>query len=65
MYEILITACLLANPASCETFELPMLSYASVRECTYRAQLDAVRWAEGMPKWAIRKLTCTGVGQNA
>ncbi|WP_162901350.1 hypothetical protein [Breoghania sp. L-A4] len=58
LYEVLITVCLIANPAHCRQVPVPVKLYASIRECSAHAQVDALRWAERKPGWRIAGWTC-------
>ena len=59
MLELVMTACLLAQPAKCQTvypsFAPPS---ASMMQCLYEGQLQAVRWAEQHPKWHVVRWSC-------
>jgi hypothetical protein len=58
MVELLILACLAANPAKCETFNVPFAEPMSLVHCMYAGQLQALNWAEQHPGWTIRRWNC-------
>lgn len=59
MVELVILACLVIQPQSCEEFQVPFLRQTVVAECvTKQPTLEIVQWAMEHPEWAIRKWTC-------
>src|SRR3546814_13224530 len=58
MYEVLIVACLIASPADCKTFEVPLYHYETLHQCSVMAQTNVVEWATHEPRWRIRRFTC-------
>lgn len=64
MYEVLIVACLIASPADCKTFEVPLYHYETLHQCSVMAQLNAVEWASHEPEWRIRRFTCAQMGST-
>ncbi len=58
MYELIVIACLLNQPAKCEEFHLPFQQAVDARHCTEDAQLQLVQWAAERPEWQIRRWTC-------
>lgn len=64
MYEVLIVACLIASPADCKTFEVPLYHYETLHQCSLMAQQNAVEWAQHEPAYRIRRFTCTRIGTS-
>lgn len=64
MYEVLIVACLIASPANCKTFEVPLYHYETLHQCSVMAQQNVVEWAQHEPAWRIRRFTCTRMGSS-
>jgi hypothetical protein len=58
MYELMIIACLLGQPATCEAFHLPFEAPAGIRTCMYLAQFRLLEWKVAMPEWAVKRWTC-------
>lgn len=58
LVEIVIFACLLKEPARCETFRLPFQEEMGMTQCAWQSQLHAARWAGDNPEWLIRKFNC-------
>src|SRR3546814_16092534 len=54
MYEVLILACLIASPADCKTFEVPLYHYETLHQCSVMAQINVVEWASHEPGYRIR-----------
>lgn len=64
LYEVLISACLIAHPGSCAQFDVPLKTYPSIQLCSEHAQIDAMRWSKHKPGWQISKWTCVGSGET-
>lgn len=64
MYELVITACLIAAPAQCTTFELTLTRYDNLDQCARRSTVDLVRWADRKPQWRISRWTCLALGET-
>jgi hypothetical protein len=58
MYELIVIACLLSQPAKCEEFYIPFQEATSAMRCMYDAEFQLVHWAEERPGWQIRRWTC-------
>lgn len=58
MYEVVIVACLVAQPAECRTFRLRPQQYADVLHCSRAAPLHVTRWGMRRTNWQIKKWTC-------
>lgn len=59
MIEIVLSVCLLANPADCKDVRmLQMAEKVTPYMCMFRGQVAAMRWAEGHPKYKIAKWKC-------
>lgn len=58
MYELVVIACLLAEPARCEEFYLSFEQPTGIMACIRTGQLRLARWVEQRPDWVIRKWTC-------
>lgn len=59
MVELVVLACLMAEPQRCEEFHMPFLRTLEVADClTKQPTLEIVQWASEHPGWKIRKWTC-------
>jgi hypothetical protein len=57
MIELVLVACLLKDPARCESRQLatePM----SLIECMVTGQQYLMRWTEENPHWRVRRWSC-------
>ena len=59
MVELVVLACLMAEPRTCEEFHMPFLRPMAVSECmTKPPTIEVIRWANEHPLWTIKKWTC-------
>jgi hypothetical protein len=58
MYELVIIACLIAHPARCEEFVLPVDGAAGIMQCMREGELELARWSADRPDWVIRRWRC-------
>lgn len=59
MYELIVFACLIAQPAKCEEFQVPFQQPMGAMECMRESQFQLVQWLAEHSEWEIRKWTCT------
>ncbi len=60
MIEILVSACLISNPGTCQDVKLSYMSdRVTPQQCMMRGQIALSRWAAGHPKWKIAKWKCS------
>lgn len=57
MIELVLVACLLREPARCESHQLPTEPMGLV-ECMVASQQYLVRWQDEHPTWRVRRWTC-------
>ena len=61
MFEIVLSVCLLADPAKCKDVHL---SYASEGQaltphaCMVYGQSEIAKWSEGNPNWNVKRWMC-------
>jgi hypothetical protein len=61
MIEIVLSVCMLADPAKCKDVHL---SYAAEstnitpQQCMMNGQPEIAKWSEGNPNWQIQKWRC-------
>ena len=58
MYELVVVACLIAQPARCEEFPLPFQHPMGITECMRESQLYLVEWLAEHSDWVIRRWSC-------
>jgi hypothetical protein len=58
VYELIVVACLLAQPAKCEEFPLPFQQPMGMTECMREGQLYLAEWLAGHSDWVIRRWSC-------
>jgi len=58
LVELILTVCLLAQPAVCKDQHIPFLREINVRSCMWQGQLQAVHWLADHPQWRIRRWRC-------
>jgi hypothetical protein len=66
MIELVILACLMSDPTSCQDVPLKFSHDAtSMRECAMSSQIEGARWAGDHPEWQIKKMSCARPTQSA
>lgn len=58
MFQLVITACLIATPAKCESVPLPMGDGSGLMECMVAGQLRVAEWKRDHPSYDVRKWRC-------
>jgi hypothetical protein len=58
MFELIVIACLVAEPAECERFSLPFQQPMGIMRCMREGQLQIVTWAVEHPAWHVRRWIC-------
>jgi hypothetical protein len=57
--ELVVLACLMAEPKRCEEFHMPFLRPMALAECMGKPPtLEVVQWATKHPLWVVKKWTC-------
>lgn len=59
MVELVILACLAAEPDRCGRFRVPFYAPRSTLECMFQGQIYMKDWAEGHPRWQVKGWRCT------
>ena len=57
MFELMVIACLLREPARCQEVWLPTEA-PSLIGCMVSGQFEMVRWNEANPEWQARRWRC-------
>jgi hypothetical protein len=59
MIEILVSACLLADPDQCKDVRLHVAAETvTAQQCIKLGQFEIVKWAERNPNWSIKRWSC-------
>jgi hypothetical protein len=58
MVELVLFACLVAQPTHCETFHLPFSSEMLTPACVWQSQIQVAQWSGDHPQWMVRKVSC-------
>jgi len=57
--ELIVLACLVAEPRHCEEFHLAFLRPAQAYEClTKQPTFEVVQWVSEHPSWTVKKWIC-------
>lgn len=59
MVELLILACLAADPERCDRFKVPFYAPATTFECMLQGQIHMKTWAQDHPAWLVKGWRCT------
>jgi hypothetical protein len=58
MMTIILSACLVADPATCKDFRLPLDGEMDTRQCAMVAPPFFAQWSEEHPAWRVMKWSC-------
>lgn len=58
MVELLILACLAANPERCDRFRMPFYAEITAFECMLQGQIYMKKWADEHPAWEVKGWRC-------
>jgi hypothetical protein len=58
MVQLVLLACLVANPSHCESFTIPFQNEMSVGQCVWQSQIRAAEWSADHPNWMIKRMNC-------
>ena len=58
MYELIVVACLIVQPAKCEEFQLPFQQPMGMTECIRDSQFLLIEWLAQHSGWVIRRWSC-------
>ncbi|MGH1483829.1 MAG: hypothetical protein ACRBM6_34955 [Geminicoccales bacterium] len=58
MYELLIVACLVGQPKSCDEFHIPFERPTGIMMCLRDAQFRLSQWTATRPEWMVKKWSC-------
>jgi hypothetical protein len=58
LVDLVLTVCVLANPANCRTEHLYFQSRGSLIQCMTLAPAEIAKWSEGHPALKVVRWTC-------
>ncbi len=64
MLTIVISACLIAEPASCKDYKLPVDGDMDTTQCAMMAPPFLANWADAHPQWQVKKWKCQPTTMN-
>ena len=66
MIELLVSVCLIAEPARCQDVSLTFSGESvTPMQCLVGAQSEIARWVDTHPRWAVKRWRCQPAGQVA
>jgi hypothetical protein len=66
MLELVVSVCLVDDPARCKDVNLVFTAEGmSHMQCVMGAQPEIAKWMDGHPKWVLKRWTCQKAGQFA
>jgi hypothetical protein len=64
MIAIVISACLVGDPAVCKDYRIPLSLDVDTRQCLTSAQPHFAKWVESHPGWRIVRWRCAATGSQ-
>lgn len=64
MLSIILSACLIAEPAHCRDFKIPLNVNMDLMRCAMAAPPHFAQWAEEHPQWQIKRWKCQPASQE-
>lgn len=58
MFELIVIACLAAEPGNCERFRVPFQQPMGIMQCVREGQFQIVAWVQEHPSWRMRRWLC-------
>ena len=58
MLAIILQACLVTSPGTCQEHQIPIMSGGTTMRCAMIAPIRFARWADQHPNWQIKKWRC-------
>ena len=58
MVELVLLACLVAEPTRCDTFRIPFAGEMQQVACVWQSQIRVAQWSGEHPDWVVRKFSC-------
>ena len=64
LVDLVVLACMLANPGTCREYHLPFQSSGSVRACSMQAQPYLAQWIGEHPYLRVARWHCEWPGRQ-
>lgn len=64
MLAIILSACLLNDPATCRDFKVPLNADIDITRCAMFAPPHFSQWANEHPGWQIKRWRCTAASEQ-
>lgn len=64
MMTIVLSACLVANPATCKDFKLPLDGEMDSAQCAMYAPPFFAEWTEQHPDWVVKRWKCRSSSED-
>ena len=58
MIELIVLACLMAEPKHCEEFHVPFLQSVAMACMAKSTTFEVFQWAHEHPLWIVKRWTC-------
>lgn len=58
MVELVVFACLIAQPQRCEAFHIPFAAEMQIPTCVWQSQIRVAQWAGDHPDWVVKRVSC-------
>lgn len=65
MLSIVLSACLVSDPAQCRDHNLPAQNIVDPTRCVMLAQPFVAKWADDHPEWEIKRFACRMTAEKA
>lgn len=66
MIMIILSVCLVTAPQQCRDINIPtMVDSASPYMCMTMGQIEASKWVQENPRWALKRMRCGSVRHSA
>ncbi|MEP9378535.1 hypothetical protein ABLE91_17600 [Aquabacter sp. CN5-332] len=64
MLAIVISVCLISNPAICRNERIPLLIHSSLTQCAMNAVPYVAQWNGEHPDWRVVRWRCSGADEK-
>ena len=58
MIELIVVACLAADPGRCQEFRVATQADLNMVQCVWRSQMMAAEWQGQHPGWVVKRMSC-------
>jgi hypothetical protein len=64
MLAIIVSACLVTDPAACKDYKIPLDSSIDPTRCVMHSPPHVAKWAEEHPNLVVTKFQCRPTNEN-